>query len=39
MEEEPNAGETRDDYQQVECQGCGLSHFVNSKIGKVLGQK
>jgi len=38
MEEVPNARETRDDYQQVECQGCGLSHFVNSKTGKVLGE-
>jgi hypothetical protein len=39
MEEVPNARETRDDYQQVECEGCGLSHFVNCKTGKVLGQK
>lgn len=39
VEEVPNARETRDDYQQVECEGYALSHFVNCKTDKVLGSK
>ncbi|QOZ32825.1 hypothetical protein [Bradyrhizobium sp. CCBAU 53421] len=31
--------QSSDDYQQIACPACEMFHLVNSKTGKLLGQK
>ena len=37
--EDAHDNERGDDFQEVKCPACGSVHFLNSKTGKILGER